>query len=283
MLGREAQFSKKSRIARLPPYLAVQFVRFAWRKDTAKRAKILRTVSFPPMLDVRSLCTPLLQSRITAFCSGLEKERDAASGATVAEPAAAEGAPAEGAAKGEAAAGSSADEKEDKMDTAPVQSAEEIAALAADSVGAECGDCRTGRYELFGVITHQGRTAEGGHYVAWVKKDPKTWLVYDDETVAEISAERIKELCVGGRFRLGTAAALTWDGGRVWLSGPAKSAHARGALSPTGTAAATGIWPTCACTARWTGSRSTARSERGRRSGGVGGGGWGPAARRGVA
>ena len=52
-LGREAQFSKKSKIARLPPCLAVQFVRFAWRKDTAKRAKILRTVSFPEVLDVR--------------------------------------------------------------------------------------------------------------------------------------------------------------------------------------------------------------------------------------
>ena len=36
--------------------------------------------------------------------------------------------------------------------------------------GAGC-DNKTGRYELFASITHQGRTAEGGHYVAWVKKD----------------------------------------------------------------------------------------------------------------
>ena len=42
------------------------------------------------------------------------------------------------------------------------------------------------------IITHQGRTAEGGHYVAWVKKDKAMWLVFDDETVAEIPAERIK-------------------------------------------------------------------------------------------
>jgi len=48
------------------------------------------------------------------------------------------------------------------------------------------------------VITHQGRTAEGGHYVGWVKKNSKKWLVFDDETVAEIDAERVKELYGGG-------------------------------------------------------------------------------------
>tara|TARA_B100000795_G_scaffold255472_1_gene227150 strand:- start:213 stop:317 length:105 start_codon:yes stop_codon:yes gene_type:complete len=31
----------KRQLARLPPYLAVQFVRFAYRQDTNKRAKIL--------------------------------------------------------------------------------------------------------------------------------------------------------------------------------------------------------------------------------------------------
>ena len=35
--------------------------------------------------------------------------------------------------------------------------------------GAGC-DNKTGRYELFAIITHQSR-AEGGHYVAWIKKD----------------------------------------------------------------------------------------------------------------
>ena len=52
------------------------------------------------------------------------------------------------------------------------------------------------------IITHQGRTAEGGHYVAWVKKDKATWLVFDDETVAEIPADRIKELYGGGDWHM---------------------------------------------------------------------------------
>ena len=39
-LGRSAVYRKSSRIARLPPYLPVLFVRFAYRKDTEKRAKV---------------------------------------------------------------------------------------------------------------------------------------------------------------------------------------------------------------------------------------------------
>lgn len=66
-------------------------------------------------------------------------------------------------------------------------SIEELKDLAAGAEGAGF-DCKTGRYELFGIVTHQGRTAEGGHYVAWLKKDHKKWLVFDDETVAEVDA-----------------------------------------------------------------------------------------------
>jgi len=35
----------------------------------------------------------------------------------------------------------------------------------------------TGNYELIGVLTHQGRTSDSGHYVAWVhKKGGKCFL-----------------------------------------------------------------------------------------------------------
>jgi len=200
-LGREAQYKKKSLLARLPPYLAVQFVRFAWRKDTNKRAKILRTVSFPDVLDVRNLCTPALQKAINAHCEILRKEADAKLGIAPAKPIIAPPLPKQ-------AAPSSADTSSAPMETdAPAAEAaaepteEELkaAALGADGTGF---DCKTGRYELFGIITHQGRTAEGGHYVAWVKKDAQKWLVFDDETVAEVDAERIKELHGGGDWHI---------------------------------------------------------------------------------
>jgi hypothetical protein len=42
VLGRSAVFQKTSRISKLPQYLTVQFVRFFWKKDSQKKAKILR-------------------------------------------------------------------------------------------------------------------------------------------------------------------------------------------------------------------------------------------------
>lgn len=40
-LGRQAIYSQKSRVSRLPTYLTVHMVRFAWRADIGKKAKIM--------------------------------------------------------------------------------------------------------------------------------------------------------------------------------------------------------------------------------------------------
>lgn len=40
-LGRSAVYTQTSRLARLPSYLAVHMVRFAWRRDINKKAKIM--------------------------------------------------------------------------------------------------------------------------------------------------------------------------------------------------------------------------------------------------
>ncbi len=34
-----------------------------------------------------------------------------------------------------------------------------------------------GNYELFGIVTHKGRSADGGHYVGWVRQEGSDWLV----------------------------------------------------------------------------------------------------------
>ena len=34
----------------------------------------------------------------------------------------------------------------------------------------------TGNYELVGVVTHKGRSADGGHYVGWVHQKGDDWL-----------------------------------------------------------------------------------------------------------
>jgi ubiquitin carboxyl-terminal hydrolase 14 len=51
----------------------------------------------------------------------------------------------------------------------------------------------SGLYELCAVISHKGRDAEHGHYVAWVKKG-EHWLVMDDEHVGVVAEEDVRRL-----------------------------------------------------------------------------------------
>lgn len=61
------------------------------------------------------------------------------------------------------------------------------------------GEYATGRYELQSIVTHQGRSADGGHYICWAKDTRKAdeasedkkaaedrWLMYDDDHVTEV-------------------------------------------------------------------------------------------------
>lgn len=202
-LGREATYTKSSRILRLPPYLPIQFVRFAWRADSQKRCKVLKEVSFPEQLDLRNLLAPPLAKRVNAHWRALE--------------AAAVGAPAADMAMDvdSGAAVAIGGDDDDGYSELPA------AVRARDNL--------TGRYELFAVITHEGRTAEGGHYVAWIKDDASAadaaalgfktplfasatakeagaaaagWLVFDDETVARVGADKIKKLHGGGDYHM---------------------------------------------------------------------------------
>merc|ERR1712139_509503 len=68
--------------------------------------------------------------------------------------------------------------------------AEDVEMKPASAVGVE--ELDTGYYELIGIVSHKGRTADGGHYVAWTLqekangKDLKEdrWLLHDDEDVS---------------------------------------------------------------------------------------------------
>jgi len=74
------------------------------------------------------------------------------------------------------------------------------------------GANQTGLYELRGVVTHQGASADSGHYTAFVKKngrkDPKTgkvgeedgkWWWFNDAQVTEVGEDRIETLSGGGK------------------------------------------------------------------------------------
>lgn len=70
ILGRNAIYTKKSSINKLPSYLTVQFVRFYWKQASeasgteSGKAKILRSVSFPKVLDVFEFCSTELRKSL---------------------------------------------------------------------------------------------------------------------------------------------------------------------------------------------------------------------------
>lgn len=56
----------------------------------------------------------------------------------------------------------------------------------------------TGLYELIGVVTHKGRSADGGHYVGWVHARGDEWFECDDDFVSVVKTDDILNLAGGG-------------------------------------------------------------------------------------
>eukprot|EP01119_Soliformovum_irregulare_P008747 TRINITY_DN21855_c0_g1_i1.p1 TRINITY_DN21855_c0_g1~~TRINITY_DN21855_c0_g1_i1.p1 ORF type:complete len:520 (+),score=183.02 TRINITY_DN21855_c0_g1_i1:54-1613(+) len=169
VLGREAEFLKTSKISRLPYYLTIQFVRFFWKSTEQTKAKILKPVEYPMTLDMYELCSEDLKQQL------MPKRREAH----------------EIEDKIQEHAKKPKTEKSDKMevDSKPKDEAEEQADYDPLTFKNE-----TGFYELSAVLTHKGRSADSGHYVAWVKDRNDTWLKFDDDTVTPVPAEEVKKL-----------------------------------------------------------------------------------------
>lgn len=163
-LGRTAQYEKSSAISRLPPYLMVQYARFgykaanAWAGTAASKVKITRKIAFSPTLDLIDMLDDELKPKVQAGRRLLKDQEDA------------------------------------KVDLARKRRLEggdeDVEMKSAEDV--EMGETHdVGSYELIAIVSHKGRTADGGHYVGWArsqKADGKTlkedrWLSYDDESV----------------------------------------------------------------------------------------------------
>lgn len=250
ILGRDAVYTKKSRISRLPKYLTVHFVRFFWKREANKKAKIMRKVTFPLELDIVEFCTEELKKMLVPVRDKVREVRkeeedverarkrqkhihdkkaaDLAAGITdsVSESKKAdEKKKAEEQKKAEEkkTAGGSADVEmpdiEYKTDEqiAAEKAAEilaakkELHALINPELAKDEGSNLSGLYELRGVVTHQGASADSGHYTAYVKKqgplDPKTgirgeedgkWWWFNDDRVSEVDVEKIPTLSGGG-------------------------------------------------------------------------------------
>jgi ubiquitin carboxyl-terminal hydrolase 14 len=174
VLGREAVFVKRQRIARLPKYLTVQLVRFFWKPGVGNkpgnRAKIVKPIQFPDVLDLFDLCDGSLQTKLKAVRARMEHEEEKKLGLAKAKE-------------------SSKDEKEstDDKGSAALEPLPEFGP----------NDNETGKYRLCAIITHEGYSAEGGHYTAWVRSsdsEKADWYWFDDAKVTLQTAETVKAL-----------------------------------------------------------------------------------------
>jgi ubiquitin carboxyl-terminal hydrolase 14 len=243
VLGRNAIYTKTSRIARLPKHLPIHFVRFDWRKDTNKKAKIMRKVTFPDELDILEFCTEDLRKMLipvrdkirevrkeeldverarkrqkrmkageendsgpTASKEPLQKKKEAEQAKEDAKK------PAEDTEMAEVEYKTDAQVEAERAESI-LAAKKEIIALVDSKMAADEGANQTGLYELRGVITHQGASADSGHYTSFIKKqgakdittgkrkaEDGKWWWFNDEKVSEVDAERIQTLAGGGEY-----------------------------------------------------------------------------------
>lgn len=233
-LGRSAVWVKESRIAQLPRYLTVQFVRFFWKRESRQKAKILRKVAFPMRLDVYDFCTKELQDALSAPREALRAIDEAAAGLAAsggdgkgkavdgAAPGGGGSAPEANGAGGSSAGGAQHMEVDapaapgGKDDSGPGQGAvgrsdtgeatEGGNGSGAPSTSAPAAESKalrnTGIYDLAALLTHKGRSADSGHYVAWVKQDNGTWIEFDDDNPILRKEEEIISLAGGGDWHM---------------------------------------------------------------------------------
>lgn len=53
------------------------------------------------------------------------------------------------------------------------------------------------------MVTHKGRTADSGHYVAWVKQPSDgSWVCFDDDKLSVRTEEEVLQLSGGGDWHM---------------------------------------------------------------------------------
>lgn len=255
VLDRNALYTKKSKIARLPKYLTVHFVRFFWKRDTQKKAKIMRKVTFPAELDIVEFCTETLQKQVIPIRDKVreirkdeidiersrkrqklnnkreeEQSKEEKETGSEKEPMQKKKEAQDAAeSKGKANDKDGDTNMEENFKTDAEYEAEKLEAVAAakkelyelikQNGSPDSGTNPSGLYELRGVITHQGASADSGHYTAYVKKqarpdnsqagskrreeeeeDDGKWWWFNDDKVTEVEAEKIETLSGGGKY-----------------------------------------------------------------------------------
>ncbi|XP_057472826.1 ubiquitin carboxyl-terminal hydrolase 7-like [Actinidia eriantha] len=182
-LGRSAIYIKDSCINGLPRYLTIQFVRFFWKRESNQKAKILRKVDYPVELDVYDLCSDDLRKKLEAPRRILRDEEGKKLGLKTNEKS------------------SGSVDKDVKMTDA--EGSSNASGESSKATSQEDKEMHlTGIYDLVAVLTHKGRSADSGHYVAWVKQESGKWIQYDDDNPIPQREEDIPKLSGGGDWHM---------------------------------------------------------------------------------
>ncbi|CAB4302946.1 unnamed protein product [Prunus armeniaca] len=181
-LGRSAIYLKESRINGLPRYLTIQFVRFFWKRESNQKAKILRKVDYPLQLDIFDLCSDDLRKRLEAPRRTLRDE--------------------EGKKLGLKSNEKSSGSKDNDIKMSDAEGSSNGSGEASNPTPDEAAGAMTGIYDLVAVLTHKGRSADSGHYVAWVKQESGKWIEYDDDNPIPQREEDITKLSGGGDWHM---------------------------------------------------------------------------------
>ncbi|GKA85875.1 ubiquitin carboxyl-terminal hydrolase 6 [Tanacetum coccineum] len=81
-------------------------------------------------------------------------------------------------------------------------SGESSKATSGEGVASDKNEQLTGLYDLVAVLTHKGRSADSGHYVAWVKQENGKWIQFDDDNPIPQREEDITKLSGGGDWHM---------------------------------------------------------------------------------
>ncbi|KAL4626722.1 hypothetical protein ACB092_05G118000 [Castanea dentata] len=150
-LGRSAIYLKESRINGLPRCLTVQFVRFFWKRESNQKK-----VDYPLELDIYDLCSDDLRKKLEAPRKILRDEEGKKLGLKATE---------------KSSGSKDNDVKMSDAEGSSNRSGEPSIATSEEGVPSDSGTQITGIYDLVAVLTHKGRSADSGHYVAWVKQE----------------------------------------------------------------------------------------------------------------
>lgn len=206
VLQKNAVFNRTQKVNSLPSYLCINFVRFYWKQESAVggtkagRAKILRSVMYPRVLDLYQFCSDSLKVKLDAGRE-LEQTQRAADDAARLEGKKKQAEESDKQVSGETEAINDEDKERNRL----VGQAAKQAQLAEEAKAHDellyrpHGQGKdTGNYELVAVVTHKGRSADGGHYVGWVHQAGDNWLCFDDDIVTSVKTEEILALRGGG-------------------------------------------------------------------------------------